>query len=87
LAHANAKLTFGGRVLIIQRIQQGWTQAQAAEAQGVSRATVAKWWKRFKAEGDAGLRDRSSRPRHTPHALAEHVVEAICRLLPPCTAS
>jgi len=41
---------------------------------------VAKWWKRFKAEGDSGLRDRSSRPRHTPHALAEHVVEAICRL-------
>lgn len=80
MTHANAKLTFAGRVLIIQRIQQGWTQAQAAEAQGVSRATVAKWWKRFKAEGDAGLRDRSSRPRRTPHALAEHVVEAICRL-------
>jgi transposase InsO family protein len=41
---------------------------------------VAKWWRRFKAEGESGLRDRSSRPRRTPHALAEHVVEAICRL-------
>ena len=80
MAHANAKLTFAGRKLIVERIQAGWTQAQVAEAQGVSRSTVAKWWKRFQAEGDAGLRDRSSRPRRTPHALAEHVVEAICRL-------
>jgi transposase InsO family protein len=80
LAHANAKLTFAGRRLIVERILAGWTQAQVAEAQGVSRATVAKWCKRFREEGEAGLRDRSSRPRHTPRALAEHVVEAICRL-------
>lgn len=80
MSHANAKLTFAGRKLIVVRIQDGWTQAQVAAAQGVSRSTVAKWWKRFQAEGDAGLRDRSSRPRRTPHALAEHVVEAICRL-------
>lgn len=80
MSHASGKLTFAGRRLVIDRIQDGWTQAQVAEAQGVSRSTVAKWWKRFKTEGDAGLRDRSSRPRRTPHALAEHVVEAICRL-------
>ena len=80
MAHANAKLTFAGRLLIIQRLAAGWTQAQVAEAQGVSRSTVAKWWKRHGQEGDEGLRDRSSRPRRTPHALAEHIVEAICRL-------
>ena len=80
MSHANGKLTFSGRKLVVERVLAGWTQAQVAEAQGVSRSTVAKWWKRFKAEGDAGLRDRSSRPRRTPHALAEHVVEAICRL-------
>jgi transposase InsO family protein len=80
LAHANAKLTFAGRRLIIERLQSGWTQAQVAESQGVSRSTVSKWWRRFRAEGDAGLRDRCSRPRHTPHALAEHIVETICRL-------
>ena len=80
MAHANAKLTYAGRRLIAERILAGWTQAQAAEAQGVSRSTVSKWWKRFKAEGEAGLRDRSSRPQNVPHALKEHVVEAICRL-------
>jgi len=80
LAHANARLTFHGRTLIITRIQQGYTQAEVAEYQGVSRSTVAKWWKRFKEEGDEGLRERSSRPRHIRHALAESVVEAICRL-------
>lgn len=80
MSHANAKLTFAGRRLIVERILRGWTQAQVAEAQGVSRSTVAKWWKRFRAEGDAGLSDRSSRPKHMPHALGEHVVAAICRL-------
>lgn len=80
MSHANGKLTFAGRRLLIGRLLKGWTQAQVAEAQGVSRSTVAKWWKRFRVEGDAGLRDRSSRPRRSPHALPEHIVDAICRL-------
>lgn len=74
MAHANAKLTFAGRRLIIERLRAGWTQAQVAEAQGVSRSTVAKWWRRFREEGDAGLRDRASRPRRElgvgPHRIA-----------------
>ena len=80
MTHANAKLTFAGRRLIIERIEEGWTQAQVAEALGVSRCTVAKWSKRYRLEGDEGLRDRSSRAKHFPHALGEQVVEAICRL-------
>jgi len=80
LSHANAKLTFFGRLLIIQRLEGRWTQAHVAEMTGVSRATVAKWQKRFREEGEAGLRDRCSRAKHFPHALGEDVVEAICRL-------
>lgn len=80
MAHANAKLTVAGRLLIVERVSAGWTQAQVAAAQGVSRSTVAKWWRRYREEGLVGLRDRASRPRHTPHALEEHIVEAICRL-------
>lgn len=80
MAHANGKLTVYGRRLVVERVQQGWTQAQVADAAGVSRSTVAKWWKRFREEGDAGLRDRSSRAWRLPHSLGEPVVEAICRL-------
>ena len=80
MAHANAKLNEYGRMLLVSRIDGGWTQAEAAEAQGVSRSTAAKWWKRYKAEGIAGLKDRTSRAHRLPHALGETVVEAICQM-------
>jgi len=67
-------------MLIVQRLEEGWTQAQVAKGLGVSRSTVAKWWRRYREEGDAGLQERSSRAKHLRHALAEHVVESICRL-------
>ena len=54
--------------------------SKAAEAAGVSRATAGKWLKRFRAEGSAGLADRSSKPRRSPKELAESEVEAIERL-------
>src|SRR5829696_9726845 len=80
MAHANAKLNEFGRMLLVSRIDEGWSQAEAAEAQGVSRSTAPKWWKRYKVEGIAGLKDRSSRAHRLPHALGETVVEAICQL-------
>lgn len=80
MTHANAKLNLYGKRLIIERLEGGMTQAQVAEAGGVSRSTVAKWWRRYREEGDAGLRDRTSEAKHLRHALAEHIVEAICRL-------
>lgn len=80
MAHANAKLTIYGRRLIIERWESGWTQAEVAESLGVSRSTVAKYIKRYREEGDAGLADRSSRAHHLRHRLGEPVVEAILRL-------
>lgn len=80
MAHRNAKLSVYSRHLIIQRLERGWSAAEVAEAAGISRSTVYKWRRRWKAEKIAGLRDRSSRPRRSPHALAEHVIEAIIRL-------
>jgi len=72
MAHPRAKLTEFGRQLVVDRvIVLGWSAAQAAAATGVSRATVYKWLRRFKAEGGAGLADRSSRPHRCPHALPE----------------
>jgi transposase InsO family protein len=80
VTHRNAKLSTYSRHLIVQRLQQGYTQAAAAAAAGVSRSTVAKWARRYRDEGIAGLQDRSSRARHCQHALPEHVIEAIVRL-------
>lgn len=80
MTHPNARLTLYSRLLIIQRLQQGYTQAAVAAMAGVSRSTVAKWAKRHREEGIDGLRDRPSRALHCRHALPEHVVEAIIRL-------
>jgi transposase InsO family protein len=70
MAHANARLTQFGRLLLVQRITElGWPPAQAAESLGVSRATAYKWLGRYRIQGRAGLADRSSRPHRRPHAL------------------
>jgi transposase InsO family protein len=43
----------------------------------VSRATAYKWVRRFQEEGPEGLQDRSSAPRHCPHALRPGQVHRI----------
>lgn len=66
MSHRNARTTVFARRLIVERYQAGWPQARIAEQLGVSRATVSKWISRYRAEGWAGLQDRSSRPYTTP---------------------
>lgn len=45
---------------------------------GVSRIMAHKWVSRWRAEGEAGLRDRSSRPHTTPHRTpAPHRVAGV----------
>jgi transposase InsO family protein len=78
MAHANARLTQFGRLLLVQRILElGWPPAQAAESLGVSRATAYKWLARYRTQGPAGLADRSSRPRRCPHALTAAQVRRV----------
>jgi leucine-zipper of insertion element IS481/Integrase core domain len=78
MAHPRAKLTVAGRRLLVERVlAQGWPPARAAEAQGVSLATVYKWLGRWRAEGLAGLADRSSRPQTSPRRLPAVREEAI----------
>lgn len=78
MSHANARLTVRGRRLIVERALAGWKQAHIAAAMGVSRRCVKRWLDRYRAEGEAGLHDRSSRPHHvanrTPAARATAVV-------------
>ena len=75
MSHRNARTTVFARRLIVERHLAGWPQARIAEQLGISRATVAKWIARFRAEGWAGLEDRSSRP-HTIANRTDPVVEA-----------
>jgi transposase InsO family protein len=66
MSHGSARLTVYGRLLIVQRHQQGWRQAHIAAAMGVSRKCVKTWIERYAAEGESGLVTRSSRPHATP---------------------
>ena len=66
MSHGSARLTVYGRLLIVQRHQQGWRQAHIAAAMGVSRKCVMTWIERYAAEGEAGLQTRSSRPHRSP---------------------
>lgn len=79
VSHRNARTTFHGRLLIVQRYQAGWPKAHIAAAMGVSRKCVHTWISRFEADGEAGLADRSSRPHtmpsRTPRALENQIVD------------
>jgi transposase InsO family protein len=67
--HANAVLTPRQRLRLARLVvEDGWTPACAAEFFHVSWRTADKWASRYRAEGPAGMNDRSS-ARHTQHAL------------------
>ena len=78
MAHRNARLTFYGRRLLVERIRgQGQAVAQVAKAMGVSRQCAHRWVARFDAEGEAGLEDRSSRPLRTPSRTTATIEQAV----------
>ena len=62
--YANAALSLKARQrMVVAVVEQGRSLTLAAEAAGVSDRTCAKWVARYRAQGSAGLRDRSSAPR------------------------
>lgn len=69
-SHKNARLTLAGRVNLVRRIAHGESVPEVAAALAVSERTVQKWVQRYRREGEAGLADRSSRPRCSPRALS-----------------
>jgi transposase InsO family protein len=78
VSHRNARLTFHGRRLIAHRVcDLDMPQAHVAKAMGVSRQCVSKWVKRFKAEGEDGLHDRSSRPHRRPTRTGAQVEQRV----------
>jgi transposase InsO family protein len=79
MAHANARLTPAGRLVLCQRIAAGRPVAQVAAEMGISRTSAYRWWSRYRQGGQAGLVDRSScahrHPRRTPAHLEAQVLE------------
>ena len=78
MAHPRARLSFFSRQLLVKRVVvDGWPVATVAEQLGISRATGYKWVRRYRADGLAGLEDRSSRPHHSPRRSSDEVTAAI----------
>jgi transposase len=78
--HARARLTPNGRCFVVDRVvRQGWSATAAAEAAGVAERTVYRWIARYRAEGEAGLHDRSCVPRRIPRRTPTARVEASSR--------
>jgi transposase InsO family protein len=76
--HANAALSLNQRRRMVGRVVgQGWSLTKAAEAAEVSERTCSKWVRRYRAQGDAGLRDRSSAPHQIPHRTPADRVEVL----------
>jgi transposase InsO family protein len=76
--HKNARLTPAGREIMVRRVVEGGQTPKALSAAvGVCPRTVQKWVKRFRKEGLAGLRDRSSRPHHVRRPTPPETVACI----------
>lgn len=72
MSNPRPRLSVFSRQLLVRRVlDQGWPAAHVAEQLGISRATAYKWVRRYRAEGEAGLLDRSSRPHRSPRRTAD----------------
>ncbi len=71
--HKNARLTPRDRETLISRLERREHPLDVSTAMGVSARTVYKWRRRYRAEGFAGLLDRSSRPNASPDRTPDDV--------------
>jgi len=81
--HQHARLTLFGREQLAKRVLgEGLTLKLAAASFNVSAKTAAKWVRRYREAGAAGLGDRSSRPHRLRQPTSDelvHRVEALRR--------
>jgi transposase InsO family protein len=79
--HDHARLTVHGREQLAQSVVEGrLSLREAAAERGLSRQSAAKWVRRYRDAGRAGLEDRSSRPRRLPRCTSAELVERVGRL-------
>jgi len=79
--HQNARMTPLGRAEMVRRIvEEGRPVAEVAAGFGVSERTARKWLARYRADGAAGLENRSSRPRSVANRTADPWIDLMERL-------
>ena len=79
--HPNASLTpEGRRKMVALVLEDGWTIEATAERFQLDAKTVRKWRDRFRAEGEAGLQDRSSRPHRSPRRTGARLRKRVLHL-------
>ncbi|MGW3426205.1 IS481 family transposase [Streptomyces phaeochromogenes] len=75
--HRNAPLTPEGRLRLCLRIHAGRPIVHVAAAAGISRRCLAKWYARWRAHGENGLLDHSSRPATSPARTPEDIADLV----------
>ncbi|MEU8926082.1 IS481 family transposase [Kitasatospora sp. NPDC048545] len=81
MAHRNAPLTETGRLRLARCVvEDGWPLRRAAERFQVSPTTAKRWADRYRALGEAGTADRSSRPHRSPRRTATRTERRIIKV-------
>ena len=79
--HQNARLTVVSREQMCRKVvEQGLTLKLAAASFNVSAKTAAKWVRRYRELGRAGMGDRSSRPHCCPRSTSSPLLEKVLAL-------
>jgi transposase-like protein len=79
--HQNARLTVHSREQLARRVlEHGLTLKLVAASFNVSPKTAAKWVRRYREQGLAGLGDRSSRPLRCPRITPSPLLEKVLAL-------
>ena len=79
--HHHARSTKYGREFMAKSVLDGRLSLREAAAEcRLSRQSAAKWVKRYREQGAAGLRDRTSRPHCSPRRTPKERVVEIERL-------
>ncbi|MFE2415273.1 IS481 family transposase, partial [Kitasatospora sp. NPDC059408] len=81
MPHRNAPLTETGRLRLARCVvEDGWPLRRAAERFQVSPTTAKRWADRYRALGEAGMADHSSRPHRSPRRTATRTERRIIKV-------
>src|SRR3954454_10453684 len=81
MVHRNAPLSETGRLRLARCVvEEGWPLRRAGERFQVSSTTPQRWAGRYRLLGEAGMADRSSRPRTSPHRTPSRIERRIIKV-------